>query len=48
MRITLNVWRQPAAQAPGKLETYHVEGISPDMSFLELFDHLNEQLTHDG
>lgn len=48
MRITLNVWRQPAAKAPGKLETYNVDGVSPDMSFLELFDLLNEQLTHEG
>ena len=48
MRITLNVWRQPASQAPGKLETYTLEGVSPDMSFLEMFDMLNEQLTEQG
>jgi succinate dehydrogenase / fumarate reductase iron-sulfur subunit len=48
MKITLNVWRQPAAQAPGKLETYVLEGVSPDMSFLEMFDMLNEQLTETG
>ena len=48
MRITLNVWRQPAAQAPGRLATYTLEGVSPDMSFLEMFDMLNEQLTERG
>lgn len=48
MRITLNVWRQPASQAPGKLETYTLDHVSPDMSFLEMFDMLNEQLTEQG
>jgi succinate dehydrogenase / fumarate reductase iron-sulfur subunit len=33
MKLTLNVWRQPAAQAPGKLETYDLDGVSADMSF---------------
>ena len=48
MKITLNVWRQPASQAPGKLETYDLDGVSADMSFLEMFDMLNEQLTMAG
>ena len=48
MKLTLNVWRQPASQAPGKLETYTLDGVSADMSFLEMFDLLNEQLTMEG
>ena len=48
MKLTLNVWRQPASQAPGKLETYTLSDVSGDMSFLEMFDMLNEQLTEQG
>lgn len=48
MKLTLNVWRQPASEAPGKLETYTLNDVSGDMSFLEMFDMLNEQLTEQG
>jgi len=48
MNITLEVWRQKNAKAAGKLETYKVKDVSPDMSFLEMFDVLNEQLITDG
>jgi len=48
MKITLNVWRQSAAEAKGKLETYTLDNVSGDMSFLEMFDMLNEQLTVQG
>ncbi len=48
MNITLEVWRQKNAKATGKLETYKVKDVSPDMSFLEMFDVLNEQLINDG
>lgn len=48
MKLTLNVWRQPAPKAEGKMETYTVDGIDGDMSFLEMFDTLNEQLTNTG
>ena len=48
MKLTLNVWRQPASAAPGKLESYTLDGVSADMSFLEMFDMLNEQLTEQG
>lgn len=48
MKLTLKVWRQKNSQAKGKLETYKVEGISPDMSFLEMFDVLNEDLLRKG
>ena len=48
MRITLKVWRQPSAEVDGKFETYDVPGVSPDMSFLEMLDVVNERLMHDG
>ena len=48
MRITLNVWRQAGPAAPGKLVTYQVDDCSPDMSFLELLDVLNEKLIAKG
>lgn len=48
MKVTLKVWRQPGPAAPGALETYTLDGVSADMSFLEMFDMLNEQLTLDG
>ena len=44
MNLTLKVWRQKNAKAKGKFETYPVSGISEDMSFLEMFDVLNERL----
>ncbi|WP_037909092.1 succinate dehydrogenase/fumarate reductase iron-sulfur subunit [Actinacidiphila yeochonensis] len=48
MRVTLRIWRQPGADAPGAMKTYDVDGISPDMSFLEVLDTLNERLTLEG
>jgi succinate dehydrogenase / fumarate reductase iron-sulfur subunit len=48
MNLTLKVWRQKNAKVNGKLETYQLADISPDMSFLEMFDVLNEQLINKG
>ena len=48
MHITLKVWRQSDAKAAGRLVTYQVDDCSPDMSFLELLDVLNEQLIAKG
>ena len=44
MNLTLKVWRQANPQAKGKMETYNIKEVSPDMSFLEMMDVLNEQL----
>ena len=44
MNLTLKVWRQANKSAKGKMETYQIKEISPDMSFLEMMDVLNEQL----
>jgi succinate dehydrogenase / fumarate reductase iron-sulfur subunit len=48
MTLTLKIWRQPAQEAPGKMVEYKVNGISPDMSFLEMLDVLNIQLVQKG
>jgi len=48
MNLTLKVWKQKNAAAEGGFETYQVKDISSEMSFLEMFDVLNEQLIHDG
>jgi succinate dehydrogenase / fumarate reductase iron-sulfur subunit len=48
MTITLKVWRQKSAAAPGRLVEYRVERVSPDQSFLEMLDVLNEQLIAKG
>ena len=48
MRITVNVWRQEGPNAPGRFETYPVDGISDEMSFLEMLDVLNERLIEAG
>jgi succinate dehydrogenase / fumarate reductase, iron-sulfur subunit len=48
MNLTLKVWRQKNKDAKGSLETHSVTGISPDMSFLEMFDVLNEKLISEG
>ncbi len=44
MDFTLKIWRQENAKAKGRFETYHVTNISPDCSFLEMLDQLNETL----
>ncbi|MCI5189337.1 MAG: succinate dehydrogenase/fumarate reductase iron-sulfur subunit [Candidatus Electrothrix sp. AS4_5] len=46
--ITVKVWRQASETAKGCLETYALKEISTDMSFLEMLDVLNEQLTLEG
>ena len=48
IRLALNIWRQKDRNDKGRFEKYHVKDISTDMSFLEMLDVLNEQLTHDG
>lgn len=48
MNITVRIWRQHDADSPGRMIAYPVEGVSADMSFLEMLDVLNETLTLDG
>lgn len=47
MNLTLHIWRQENAKAKGRFETYKVKDISPECSFLEMLDILNEQLIND-
>src|SRR5882724_3369169 len=48
MNLTLRVWRQKSGQTPGKLVEYQAKDISPDMSFLEMLDVVNESLVTSG
>ena len=48
MTLQLKVWRQKSQQAEGQLVGYKVENVSPDMSFLEMLDVLNQDLIHKG
>src|SRR6266542_4109456 len=48
MNLTLHVWRQKSAKAAGSLVTYTAPDISPDMSFLEMLDVVNERLIDRG
>src|SRR5690606_9268793 len=48
MNLTLKVWKQKDANSKGGFETYHVKNISSEMSFLEMFDVLNEQLVSEN
>ena len=46
--VTLKVWRQAGPDADGSFETFRVEDVNPEMSFLELLDCLNERLILEG
>jgi len=48
LNLTLKVWRQAGPDAKGDFVTYHVKNISPDASFLEMLDILNEELEAKG
>ena len=48
MKLTLEVWRQERADAPGSLQTFEVDDVSPDESFLEMLDIVNEHLEQKG
>ena len=48
MNLTLKIWRQANTASKGEMVTYPIENVSPDMSFLEMMDVLNEQLINKG
>ena len=48
MNLTLKIWRQANATTKGEMVAYPIENVSPDMSFLEMMDVLNEQLINKG
>ena len=48
MKLFLKIWRQNNNKSKGKIVKYEINDISPDMSFLEMLDVLNEKLIHEG
>lgn len=48
MNLTLKIWRQKDANSKGKIETYPIANVSPDSSFLEMLDLLNDELINKG
>jgi succinate dehydrogenase / fumarate reductase, iron-sulfur subunit len=48
MNLTLHVWRQTGPKTAGTMERYEARDISPDMSFLEMLDVVNERLIENG
>ena len=48
MKIHLEIWRQEGAALNGKFVSYVLDDVSPEMSFLEMLDHLNEKLVARG
>ena len=48
MKLKLNIWRQANAADKGGMHTYELDGVSEDMSFLEMLDSLNERLNAEG
>lgn len=48
MTLHVHIWRQRGPDQPGKMARYTVNGVSPDMSLLEMLDHLNGQLIEQG
>ena len=48
MKLILHIWRQAGPDDAGRFEKHELDRVSPDMSFLEMLDQLNEQLVVDG
>jgi succinate dehydrogenase / fumarate reductase iron-sulfur subunit len=48
MKLTLKIWRQAGPHKPGRLLDYVAKDVSPDMSFLEMLDVVNERLVREG
>tara|TARA_B100001939_G_scaffold73098_1_gene61273 strand:- start:1557 stop:2303 length:747 start_codon:yes stop_codon:yes gene_type:complete len=48
MKLFLKIWRQKNFESEGKIINYEIDGITEDMSFLEMMDVLNEKIMHDG
>ncbi len=48
MKLKLNIWRQSDRDATGAMQTYELDDVSPEMSFLEMLDVLNEKLIAEG
>jgi succinate dehydrogenase / fumarate reductase iron-sulfur subunit len=48
MKLNLEIWRQKNSKTQGEFKKYSLDDVNPNMSFLEMLDHLNEKLIRDG
>ena len=48
MKLKLHVWRQKDRNSPGQMVSYDADHVSPDMSFLEMLDVVNQDLINKG
>jgi len=48
MKLNLEIWRQKNSKSQGEFKKYSLDDVNPNMSFLEMLDHLNEKLIRDG
>jgi succinate dehydrogenase / fumarate reductase iron-sulfur subunit len=48
MNLTLKIWRQKDSKSKGRFVTYRMDDVSPEMSFLEMLDALNDKITAEG
>jgi succinate dehydrogenase / fumarate reductase iron-sulfur subunit len=48
MKLNLEIWRQKGGNSQGEFKKYSLDDVNPNMSFLEMLDHLNEKLIRDG
>jgi succinate dehydrogenase / fumarate reductase iron-sulfur subunit len=48
MDLTLKIWRQDNQDSPGKFTTYEAKNVSPEASFLEMLDQVNQRLNDEG
>lgn len=48
MKLNLEIWRQKDGKSKGEFKKYSLDDVNPNMSFLEMLDHLNEKLIRDG
>ena len=48
MKLNLRIWRQASKESEGRFETYEADGLTPNMSFLEMLDVVNDRLTKEG
>ena len=47
MKLNLKIWRQQDKESKGSFVKYEIDGITPDMSFLEMMDVLNQKLIYE-
>ena len=48
MKLHLRIWRQKSRESEGHFETVEADGLTPNMSFLEMLDVVNDRLTREG